>query len=86
MQSNYNVRRNLQSCVCRYSWPRLAFAVPEIVLSSLLSIVVENLAVCTMWFGDWYDFYIVEKEVEEEVVPAAAADNVDVRKKLVQTV
>jgi hypothetical protein len=26
------------------------------------SIVVENLAVLSMWGGDWYDFYIVEKD------------------------
>ena len=26
------------------------------------SIVCENLAVISMWGGDWYDFYIVEKE------------------------
>ena len=38
---------------------------PEIFVSSLLSIFVENLAVMTMWFGDWYDFYIVEKETED---------------------
>lgn len=50
----------------RYSWARLVFAVPEIVLSSVLSICVENLAVFTIWFGDWYDFYIVEKETDEE--------------------
>ena len=26
------------------------------------SIICENLAVISMWGGDWYDFYIVEKE------------------------
>ena len=26
------------------------------------SIVAENLAVVSMWGGDWYDFYIVEKD------------------------
>ena len=46
----------------RYSWLRLSFVVPEIILATLLSIVAENCAVLTMWFGDWYDFYIVEKE------------------------
>jgi len=35
-----------------------------VIISSTLSIIVENVAVCTMWFGDWYDFYIVEKESE----------------------
>ena len=39
---------------------------PEIAISSFLSVIVECTAVCTMWFGDWYDFYIVEKEVDEE--------------------
>ena len=48
----------------RFSWLRWAFAIPEIVVSSVLSICVENLAICTMWFGDWYDFYIVQKEAD----------------------
>ncbi len=61
----------------RYSWLRLLIIIPEIVLSSLLSICVENVAVCTMWFGDWYDFYIVQKEVD---------DVGDAEKRLVQTV
>jgi len=30
------------------------------------SIIVENLAVICMWGGDWYDFYIVEKDNESE--------------------
>ena len=30
------------------------------------SIVVENLAVVCMWGGDWYDFYIVEKDDQSE--------------------
>ena len=55
------------SSFSRYSWLRLALVLPEIVLSSVLSIVVENLAVCSMWFGDWYDFYIVEKELDEDL-------------------
>jgi hypothetical protein len=33
---------------CRYSWLRLLFVVPEIVLATLLSIVAENLAVLVM--------------------------------------
>ena len=37
----------------RYSWPRLLLVVPEIVLSTALSIVVENCAVFAMWFGRW---------------------------------
>lgn len=52
---------------CRYSWARLMLAVPEIIISSVLSILVENFAVYMMWFGDWYDFYIVEKEEEENI-------------------
>ena len=54
-----------QHPVHRYSWIRILVAVPEIVLASTLSIVVENLAVLSMWGGNWYEFYIVEKEVEE---------------------
>ncbi len=53
-----------QHHIRRFSWVRLLFIVPEIVVSSTLSIVVENLAVCTMYFGDWYEFYIVEKEAD----------------------
>lgn len=48
----------------RYSWARSLLSVIEIVAASLLSIVVENLAVLSMWGGDWYDFYIVEKDNE----------------------
>lgn len=51
-----------QHPVNRYSWGRLVLVVPEIIFATLLSICVENLAVLTMWCGDWYDFYIVEKE------------------------
>jgi len=46
----------------RYSWLKSALSVIEIALASTLSIVVENLAVVSMWGGDWYDFYIVEKD------------------------
>ena len=31
-----------------------------------MSVVLENIAVITMWFGNWYDFYIVQKEVESD--------------------
>jgi len=48
----------------RYSFVRKLVAIPEIIVASLVSIVVENLAVCSMWFGDWYDFYIVQKETD----------------------
>ena len=42
-----------QHQVRRYSWPRLLLVAPEIVLSTALSIVVENCAVFAMWFGRW---------------------------------
>ena len=54
--------------VRRYSWPRLVLAVPEVVTAATFSAIVENLAVCTMWFGSWNDFYIVQKESETNVV------------------
>jgi len=50
----------------RYSWIRSVLSVAEIFLASTLSIVVENLAVISMWGGDWYDFYIVEKDNQSE--------------------
>ena len=37
-----------------------------IFISFHFSIVVENLAVISMWGGDWYDFYIVEKDNQVE--------------------
>lgn len=55
-----------QHPVHRYSWIRLLMAGPEIILASSLSIVAENLAVLTMWFGNWYEFYIVQKESDDE--------------------
>ena len=39
---------------------------PEIIIASTVSIVLENIAVITMWFGNWYGFYIVQKEVESD--------------------
>jgi len=50
----------------RFSYFRMALSVIEIILASFLSIFVENCAVVSMWGGDWYDFYIVEKENEAE--------------------
>merc|ERR1712013_236431 len=50
----------------RFSKVQTIFSILEIVLASTLSIIVENLAVIFMWGGDWYDFYIVEKENETE--------------------
>jgi len=46
--------------------------IPEILLATLLSIIAENFAVMTMWIGDWYDFYIVEKE--SDIVDPSLAD------------
>lgn len=50
----------------RFSNIRKIVAVFEIILASTLSIIVENCAVICMWGGDWYDFYIVEKENDSE--------------------
>jgi len=50
----------------RFSKVRTLFSILEIILASTLSIIVENCAVIFMWGGDWYDFYIVEKENEAE--------------------
>jgi len=50
----------------RFSKIRMVLSVFEIILASTLSIIVENCAVICMWGGDWYDFYIVEKENESE--------------------
>ena len=46
------------------SWLRLLLAAPEVLVASTVSLVAENLAVILMWFGDWYAFYIVQKEVQ----------------------
>ena len=45
------------------SWLRLVFSIPEILIASTVSLAAENLAVILMWFGNWYSFYIVQKEV-----------------------
>jgi len=50
--------------VHRMSWLRLLLAAPEVLVASTVSLVAENLAVILMWFGDWYAFYIVQKEVQ----------------------
>jgi hypothetical protein len=42
--------------------------------------VVENLAVVSMWGGDWYDFYIVEKDND------AADSNDDIENRHIETV
>ena len=49
----------------RYSHLKLLLVIPEIFLASISSIVCENIAVITMWFGNWYEFYIVQKESED---------------------
>ena len=43
--------------------PRI-FVIPEIILASIMSIICEHIAVMTMWFGNWYEFYIVQKETD----------------------
>ena len=60
------------------SWLRLVLVIPEILVASTVSLVAENLAVILMWFGDWYSFYIVQKEVKgmETVHDAAPSDDV----------
>merc|ERR1712029_1102699 len=50
--------------VQRMSWPRILFAIPEGMVASTVSLIAENMAVILMWFGDWYSFYIVQKEVQ----------------------
>lgn len=48
----------------RSSWLRMLLIIPEIVIASTVCVILENIAVVTMWFGNWYSFYIVQKEVE----------------------
>ena len=50
----------------RSSWLRMVLIMPEIIIASTVSVVLENIAVITMWFGNWYGFYIVQKEVESD--------------------
>ena len=50
----------------RSSWLRMVMIMPEIIIASTVSVVLENIAVITMWFGNWYGFYIVQKEVESD--------------------
>ena len=52
-----SVRRNLFKQI---------LMVPEIFIASIVSIVCENVAVLTMWFGSWEHFYIVQKETEND--------------------
>merc|ERR1712154_99344 len=66
-----------QHQVRRYSWPRLLLVVPEIVLSTALSIVVENCAVFAMWFGRWDQFYVVQKETDGMRNAAGSANDDD---------
>ena len=50
----------------RFAWIRLLLVLPEIILASIVSIVCEHVAVFTMWYGNWYEFYIVQKEAAED--------------------
>ena len=52
-----SVRRNLL---------KQLLMIPEIFIASIFSIVCENVAVLTMWFGSWEHFYIVQKETESD--------------------
>ena len=56
----------MQHNIRRFSILRLIFVIPEVIFASIVSIVCEHIAVFTMWFGNWYDFYIVQKEVDFE--------------------
>ena len=60
--------------------------IPEILIASTVSVVLENIAVVTMWFGNWYSFYIVQKEVESDLdvemdpkISSKANINVDIK-------
>ena len=64
----------------RYTYLRLLVVIPEILLASITSILCENIAVITMWFGNWYEFYIVQKESEDDV------DDIDDSKPFVELV
>lgn len=39
-----------------------------------------------MWFGDWYDFYIVEKELDDQTTPEIVDNNNENKKKYRETV
>ena len=53
-----------QHNIRRFSIFRIIFVIPEIILASIMSIICEHIAVMTMWFGNWYEFYIVQKETD----------------------
>ena len=55
----------LQHPLRRYSYLKLILVIPEIILASITSLILENVAVILMWFGNWYEFYIVQKESED---------------------
>ena len=56
----------LQHRFVRRNFWRKILMVPEILVASTASIICENIAVVTLWFGSWSHFYIVQKETEEE--------------------
>ena len=64
--------------IFRSSWSRIIFILPEILIASTVSVILENIAVITMWFGNWYDFYIVQKEVESDSDVEADSANVEI--------
>ena len=64
--SIFHDKRNWNVFHFRSSWVRILFIFPEILVASTVSVILENIAVLTMWFGNWYDFYIVQKELESD--------------------
>merc|ERR1712029_167276 len=48
--------------VLRFSYLRILMSVFEIVLASTLSIICENLAVISMWGGDWSLLHCGERQ------------------------
>ena len=61
----YGLGYVLQHPLRRYSYLKLILVIPEIILASVTSLILENVAVILMWFGNWYEFYIVQKESED---------------------
>ena len=57
----------LQHRIVRRNMLRKCLMLPEIFIASIMSIICENIAVLTMWFGSWEHFYIVQKEIDNEL-------------------
>ena len=55
-----------QHNIRRFSFLRILFVIPEIIIASIVSIICEHIAVFWMWKDkSWYEFYIVKKETED---------------------